>query len=147
MMTELGFRGRSLWEQFIPQPSVYLPLMYPGKVCLTLFLPQTLSELYLTKGWKTRIRQLLLPCHSWWEKRGFCKDDWDISESKKEPWLVWLSGLSARLQAQGLLVRFPVRAHAWLRVKSLVGGMWEEATQCFSPSISSSLPLCLKINK
>ena len=28
------------------------------------------------------------------------------------PWLVWLSGLSAGLQTKGLLVRFPVRAHA-----------------------------------
>ena len=30
------------------------------------------------------------------------------------PWLVWLSGLSANLQNKGLLVRFPVRAHAWV---------------------------------
>ena len=29
-------------------------------------------------------------------------------------WLVWLSGLSAGLQTKGLLVRFPVRAHAWV---------------------------------
>ena len=32
----------------------------------------------------------------------------------KEPWLVWLSGLSASLQTEGLLVGFPVRAHAWV---------------------------------
>ena len=30
------------------------------------------------------------------------------------PWLVWLSGLSTGLQTKGLLVRFPVRAHAWV---------------------------------
>ena len=29
-------------------------------------------------------------------------------------WLVWLSGLSASLQATGSLVQFPVRAHAWV---------------------------------
>ena len=29
-------------------------------------------------------------------------------------WLVWLSGLSAILQTERLLVRFPVRAHAWV---------------------------------
>ena len=29
-------------------------------------------------------------------------------------WLVWLSGLSAGLQTKGLLVQFPVRAHAWV---------------------------------
>ena len=31
-----------------------------------------------------------------------------------QPWLVWLSGLSARLRTKGSLVRFPVRAHAWV---------------------------------
>ena len=30
-----------------------------------------------------------------------------------EPWLVWLSWLSAGLQSKGSLVRFLVRAHAW----------------------------------
>ena len=31
-----------------------------------------------------------------------------------EPWLVWLSGLSAGLRSKGSRVRFPVRAHAWV---------------------------------
>ena len=31
-----------------------------------------------------------------------------------EPWLVWLSGLSADLQTKGSLVQFPVRADAWV---------------------------------
>ena len=31
-----------------------------------------------------------------------------------EPWLMWLSGLNAGLRTKGLLVRFPVRAHAWV---------------------------------
>ena len=31
-----------------------------------------------------------------------------------QPWLVWLSGLSAGLQTERLPVRFPVRAHAWV---------------------------------
>ena len=30
------------------------------------------------------------------------------------PWLVWLSGLSASLQTEGLPVQFQVRAHAWV---------------------------------
>ena len=30
------------------------------------------------------------------------------------PWLVLLSGLSASLRTKGSLVRFPVRAHAWV---------------------------------
>ena len=37
-----------------------------------------------------------------------------IKTTEKEPWLVWLSGLSASLQTKGSLVRFPVRAHAWV---------------------------------
>ena len=34
------------------------------------------------------------------------------NQEYKEPWLVWLSGLSAGLWTKGSLVRFPVRAHA-----------------------------------
>ena len=46
-----------------------------------------------------------------------------IKTTEKEPWLVWLSGLSASLQTKGSLVRFPVRAHAWLQAMSPVGGL------------------------
>ena len=35
-------------------------------------------------------------------------------QNKYLPWLVWLSGLSAILWTKGSLVRFPVRAHAWV---------------------------------
>ena len=35
-------------------------------------------------------------------------------KSTNWPWLVWLSGLSAGLRTKGLLVQFPVRAHAWV---------------------------------
>ena len=31
-----------------------------------------------------------------------------------QPWLMWLSGLSAGLRSKGWLVRFPVRACAWV---------------------------------
>ena len=31
-----------------------------------------------------------------------------------QPWLVWLSGLSAGLPTKGSLVQFPVKAHAWV---------------------------------
>ena len=31
-----------------------------------------------------------------------------------DTWLVWVSGLSASLQTKEPLVRFPVRAHAWV---------------------------------
>ena len=35
-------------------------------------------------------------------------------KEKKDPWLVWLSGLSTGLRTRGLPVWFPVRAHAWV---------------------------------
>ena len=35
-------------------------------------------------------------------------------EKLKQPWLVWLSGLSTILQAKRLLVQFPVRARVWV---------------------------------
>ena len=63
-------------------------------------------------------------------------------------WLVWLSGLSAGLRTKGSLVRFPLRAHAW--VVGQVSHSWVLRRQ---PHIDVCLPLCLppfpslKINK
>ena len=48
--------------------------------------------------------------------------------NKTYPWLVWLSGLSAGLQTKGLLVRFPVRAHAWVVGQVPSMGMQEANT-------------------
>ena len=62
------------------------------------------------------------------------------------PWLVWLSGLSAILQTER-------SGHIpGLQARSPVGSLWEATNQCithwcFSPSLSSSLPFSLKINK
>ena len=59
------------------------------------------------------------------------------------PWLVWLSGLSTSLWTEGLLVWFPVRAHAWVAGQVPSGGAWEATTHWhFSPSLSPSLPPC-----
>ena len=66
----------------------------------------------------------------------------------RHPWLVWLSGLSAGLQTKGLLVWFPVRAHAWAadQVPS-VGPMRDNHTLMFL-SLSFSFPsVSLKRNK
>ena len=63
---------------------------------------------------------------------------------------MWPSGLSIIPQTKRSLVQFPVRAHAWVagQIRSPVGGVWEATTYwCFSPSLSPSLPLSLKINK
>ena len=62
------------------------------------------------------------------------------------PWLVWLSGLSAGLQTKRSLVWFPVRAHAWVAGQVPSWGSARTTDRCFSPSISPSLPLSLKIN-
>ena len=42
-----------------------------------------------------------------------------------QPWMVWLSGLSTALTTKGLLVRFPVRAHAWIVGQVPQQGAWE----------------------
>ena len=65
----------------------------------------------------------------------------------------WLSGLSTSLLTNGLLVGFPVRAHAWVAGQVLnrehVRGDQSIyfSHRCFSPSLSSSLPLSLKVKK
>ena len=66
----------------------------------------------------------------------------------KQPWLVWLSGLSARLRTKGLPVPFPVRTHAWVAARSPAGGVWDATTHwCFSPCLPPCFPLSLKTNK
>ena len=63
---------------------------------------------------------------------------------------MWLSRLSASLQTKGSPVWFPLRAHAWVEARCPVVGIWAATTRWywgFSPSLSPSLPLCLKINK
>ena len=61
---------------------------------------------------------------------------------KNEPWLMWLSGLSASLRTKGLPVLFPVRAHAWVAGQVPIGGAGEATTHCcFSPSFSFLSPL------
>ena len=64
------------------------------------------------------------------------------------PWLVWFSGLSTSLWIWRLLVRFPVRAHAWVAGQVPPPGGVREATNhyffhtsCFSPFLSPSCPL------
>ena len=43
-------------------------------------------------------------------------------EKKQLARLVWLSGLSTRLQTERLLVQFPVRAHAWVAGQIPISG-------------------------
>ena len=71
-----------------------------------------------------------------------------------EPWLVWLSGVSAGLQTQRSLVQFPVRAHAWVVGRVPIWGhardnqlMLSLTHQCFSPLLFSSFASLSKINK
>ena len=57
--------------------------------------------------------------------------------------------LNTGLQSKGSLVQFPVRAHAWVAGQVPSRGDTQGATThwCFSPSLSPSLPLSLKINE
>ena len=69
------------------------------------------------------------------------------------PWLVWLSGLSAGLQTKRSLVRFPVRAHAWVVSWAPSWGRVRGSPSMYlshsdvSLSLSPSLPLSVRINK
>ena len=65
-----------------------------------------------------------------------------------KPWLVWLSRLSTSLPTKGLLVRFPVRAHAWVTGQVPSEGCARgNHTLTFLFFSSPSFPLYLKINK
>ena len=57
-----------------------------------------------------------------------------------QPWLVWLSGLSAGLQNKGSLVRFPVRAHAWVAGQVPSGGRTRGNHTLMFLSLFFSLP-------
>ena len=65
-----------------------------------------------------------------------------------QPWLVWLSGLSAGLRTKGSPVQFPVRAHAWVVSQVPSRGRARcNHTLMFLSLSSPSFPLSLKINK
>ena len=57
-----------------------------------------------------------------------------------EPWLVWLSGLSASLRTKRLPVQFPVRAHAWVAGQVPGRGCGRGNHTLMFLSISPSLP-------
>ena len=63
------------------------------------------------------------------------------------PRLVWLSGLSDSLQTKESLVRFPVRAHAWVAGQAHSRECARDDHTLMFLSLSPSLPLSLKINK
>ena len=55
------------------------------------------------------VTSLIVPC----EYHIYSKQEIKL-KIKCQPQLVWLSGLSASQQTERSLVRFPVRAHAWI---------------------------------
>ena len=74
----------------------------------------------------------------------------ELLKKRKEPWLVWLSGLSAGLQTKGSLVRFPLRAHAWIvgQVPSRGHARGSHTLMFLTLSFSFPFPLSKKkINK
>ena len=64
-----------------------------------------------------------------------------------EPWLVWLSGLSASLQTKGSPARFPVRAYAWVASQVPSGGCVRGNHTLLFLSLSFSLLSPLSKNK
>ena len=75
------------------------------------------------------------------------KSIFSLDESIGKAWLAWLSGLSVGLRTKGLLVQFPVGAHAWAAGQiSSVGRVRGNHTLMFL-SLSLSLPSPLSKNK
>ena len=71
----------------------------------------------------------------------------DAFKKLEEPWLVWLIALSSGLCTKGSLVRFPVRAHAWLAGQVLSGGHLRGNHTLMFLSLSFSFPSPLSKNK
>ena len=69
-----------------------------------------------------------------------------IKIERKQPWLVWLSGLSTGLQTERLLVQFPVRTHAWAVGQVPSWGRVRSTSSMFH-SFSVSLPFPSLTNK
>ena len=70
----------------------------------------------------------------------------------REPWLVWLSGLSAGLWTESSLVQFSVRAHAWVAGQvphwgQVRGNQWMYLSTMMFLSLSFSLPFSRSKNK
>ena len=61
--------------------------------------------------------------------------------------LVWLCGLSTRLRSKGSLVRFPVRAYAWIAVQVPSWGCWRGNHILIFLSLSFSLLSPLSKNR
>ena len=69
-------------------------------------------------------------------------------KSEDQPWLVWLSGLSAGLWTKGWGFDSQWGHMPGLQARSPVGDTWETIIHwCFSPSLCPSVPFCLKTNK
>ena len=64
-------------------------------------------------------------------------------QNKTLPWLVWLSGLNAGLSTKRSLVRFPVRAHAWVVGQAPRWGRAGGKLSMYLSHIGVSLPLLL----
>ena len=80
--------------------------------------------------------------------RQICKKS-KISWIKNQmlPWLLWLSGLSAGLRTKGSLVRFPVRAHAFIPGQVPIRGCTRGNHTWMFLSLSLSFPYSLSKNK
>ena len=58
-----------------------------------------------------------------------------VTIERIQPWLVWLSGLSADLQTKGFPVRFPVRTHAWVTGQVHTWGHMRDNDTLMFPSL------------
>ena len=77
--------------------------------------PKSVEHLFVPESRKYANTYRIIPKgHTRQLKVPTCQVSANSSKWRILPWLVWFSGLSASLWTRRLLVRFPVRAHAWV---------------------------------
>ena len=96
------------------------------------------------KDWKL----LLYYKVNWQHSMSMYQKIWNwytVYKNTTQPWLMWLSGLSAGLRAKGSPVQLPVRAHAW--VAGQVPSRGRTGGSHTDVSLPLFLPSALKITK
>ena len=115
-----------LWRKFSSNSSTQLERAYHSKLHLKVFkLLLMHNSSFACLGLRTRLKEL-------------------TQRKTILPWLVWLSRFSASQWTKRLLVRFPIRAHAWVAAQVPGWGRGRGSQLMFQKShITVCLPLFL----
>ena len=99
---------------------------------IKLWLIDKILESHFTKRWK---------CYSFKPKD---ENDSYSNNTRSQPWMLWLSGLSTNLQPGHELESQPGHVPG-LQARSLIGGVWEATSQITPEAITSSFQFSSEI--